>query len=73
MLVILGFCLLNSFFLLLLELSKLILSHFFKFLLNFEAVLSRSDYASLCDLLAILVVENHAHSVFEILEFFRVD
>jgi hypothetical protein len=71
--VILSFSLLNSLLLLLFELSKLILSHFLQFLLNFQAVLCCSNYTSLSHLLAILMVENHAHGMLEILKFFGIN
>ena len=73
LLVILGLSLYNSLFLLLFELSQFILPHFLQFLLNFESVLRRSNDTSLRNLLSVLVVENHAHGVLQILKFLGID
>jgi hypothetical protein len=63
----------NSSLLELLLFLKLSHSHLVERLLNLQPVLSSCDDASLSDLLPILMVENHAHGVFKVLELLRID
>lgn len=56
----------------LLFLLELTLSHLLELLLDLEAVLGSGYDASLGDLLAVLVVEDHPHGVFEVFELLGV-
>ena len=49
------------------------IAHFLELFLDLDSVLSSSNDASLRDLLAILVVEDHPHRVLEVLELLGVD
>jgi len=53
--------------------DSLTLSHLFQLLLHFYTVLSSSYDPSLCNLLAILVIEDHSHGMLEVLKLLWVN